>query len=271
MYDEPGLNTKRSSKMAGFPEISVASATAPAGPNNFISTSKKAVSTEELVAELEEGLLQPGRDRTRHPFVEAVYAGKATLEQIGAWRHQVNHMAYPINKMFGYMWSRCPDADLAAGIIENMMEEEHGASSGTKGHIELNNTFLDHLGWPEERRNRVGATKATLALRHWLELVITNRPFAECLAAVSFTAERHNPPVNQKILDGLKKHYKLPEEAITTIHVHASHVEEEHGMLGPVAFSRYATTPYAQDRIRATVYHTAELYYDVYDVWEDYK
>jgi pyrroloquinoline quinone (PQQ) biosynthesis protein C len=136
--------------MPGFPEI-VAARPSPI-PDEFIHTATKPVPTEAFIAELNEGLRQQGRDRADHPFVIAVEQGKATLNQIGAWRHQINWPSYPINKLFGVMWSRCPDDDLSQGILENMEEETAGAHSNTAGHIELTAGFMDECGWTADRR-----------------------------------------------------------------------------------------------------------------------
>lgn len=239
-------------------------------PDAFIHTTKKPLSTDKFIHSLNEGLKEPGRDRSVHPFVLAVEKGEATLNQIGAWRHQINYHSYPINKLFGVMWSRCPDADLSQGILENMQEEEHGMHSNTAGHVALTAKFMDECGWTADRRAKVGPHMEVLAVRHWHELVMTQRSIVEAIGVISFTTERRNPEVFSRMMTGFKKHYKPSEEAMLAIGVHASHVEEEHGTLGPAAFERYATTGYMQDRIRFACYHSAELYYNAYNVWQYY-
>ena len=52
--------------------------------------------------------------------------------------------------------------------------------------------------------------------------------------------------------------------------VHASHVEEEHATLGPIAIARYATTPLVHEAVRFAGDHTALMYYRQYDVWQYY-
>ena len=49
--------------------------------------SGEVLSTDAFIADLDAGIRQPGRDRTLHPFIAAVEAGTATLNQIGGWRH----------------------------------------------------------------------------------------------------------------------------------------------------------------------------------------
>lgn len=228
------------------------------------------LSTEAFIADLDAGIRQPGRDRTLHPFVAAVENGTATLNQIAGWRHQITLWAHPTNQLYGHMYAHCPDDDLRQMIFENLAEEEHGATSGAGGHISLNYRFLSELGWDEAKRAADHARAETWLLRHWFEVVITERPIADAIASLSFTAERLNPEVLGRVYEGLKKNYTISDDALMSLAVHASHVEEEHGSLGPAAFERYATTAYDQARIRFAVLHTAEVYYNMYNVWTYY-
>ncbi len=228
------------------------------------------LSTDDFVRELDAIIDHPSRDRRNHPFVRPVEAGTATLDQIAGWRHQVTLWAHPANKLFGTMWSRCPDPDLADMIFENLSEEEHGTTSGKGGHIALNMRLLDALGWDEGKRAQDLPRMETWALRHWLEIVQTTLSPVEAIAAVSFTMERRNPAVLGRIYHGVKKHYKIPDNALESLAVHASHVEEEHGALGPIAFARYANTVYWQDRVRFIVQHTADMSYHMYNAWLHY-
>ena len=238
-------------------------------PEGFVPATK-VVSNEELIRELDDGLLESHRDRRQHPFVNAVAAGTATIDQIAGWRHQICHWAHPTNRRFGFIYSRCPDDDLTQMMFENMAEEEHGATSGAGGHIALNYRFLDELGWDEEKRAKDFPKLETWALRHWFEVVFTNRPVVESIGSLSFAAERLNPHVLGRVYQGLKEHYDISEEGLASLAVHASHVEEEHGSLGPLAFERHAQTVDGQNGVRAAVWHTAELYYSMYNVWQYY-
>lgn len=225
---------------------------------------------DAFIAELDSGLMAPGRDRRNHPFVKAVEAGTATKNQIAGWRHQITQWAHPTNKLVGVLWSRCQDDDLSAMLFENIEEENAGKTSGMGGHIPLNYRFIEELGWDKARQAKDVARPETWALRHWFEIALTCRPPVDGIAALSFTAERLNPEVLGRVYRGMQKNYDLSEEALKSLAVHASHVEEEHGSLGPVAFERYARTVYDQDRVRFVVLHTAEVYYNMYNVWQYY-
>ena len=232
--------------------------------------SEQPVSNEILVEQLEAALLHDARNRTRHPFIVAVKEGRASKDQIAGWLHQFSMWADPTNKLFGVLWANCPDEDLRQGILENMLEEEYGESSKTSGHMKLIDSTLTELGWDQERRAQDEIQLESWLLRHWFEVVMCNRPFVEGLSALSFAAERINPLVFAEIELGLREHYDLTEDGIMSIAVHASDVEEEHGSLGPVAMSRYATTKEAQDSLRFAVIHTGDLYYNQYNVWQHY-
>ena len=232
--------------------------------------SEQPVSNEILVEQLEAALLDEARNRTRHPFIVAVKEGRASKDQIAGWLHQFSMWADPTNKLFGVLWANCPDEDLRQGILENMLEEEYGESSKTSGHMKLIDSTLTELGWDQERRAQDEIKLESWLLRHWFEVVMCNRPFVEGLSALSFAAERINPLVFAELEQGLRDHYDLTEDGIMSIAVHASDVEEEHGSLGPVAMSRYATTKEAQDGLRFAVIHTGDLYYNQYNVWRHY-
>lgn len=238
--------------------------------NARFRTEGSALPTDEFVRELDTIVNHPSRDRRGHPFVLAVESGTATLNQIAGWRHQVTLWAHPSNKLFGSMWSRCQDEDLAEMIFENLSEEEHGTTSGKGGHIALNLRLLDALGWDAARRAQDLPQMETWGLRHWLEIVQTTLSPVEAIAAVSFTMEKRNPEVLGRIYHGMKKHYGLSDDALESLAVHASHVEEEHGTLGPIAFARYANTVYWQDRVRFVVQHTADMAFHMYNVWKHY-
>jgi pyrroloquinoline quinone (PQQ) biosynthesis protein C len=225
---------------------------------------------KDFVDELALALQAPKRDRTQHPFVKAVGNGTATKDQIAGWLHQFSLWADPTNKLFGVLWAKCPDDDLRQGILENMLEEEYGESSKTSGHMRLIDSTLTGLGWDMRRRAQDVMRWESYALKHWIEVNIRNRPFVEAISGTSFSAERLNPFVFAEIEKGLRAHYDLTEEQITSIAVHASDVEEEHGTLGPTAMERYATTERAQEGVRFAVIHTAELYYNQYNVWQYY-
>ncbi|MSP52352.1 MAG: hypothetical protein EXQ91_08200 [Alphaproteobacteria bacterium] len=232
--------------------------------------SRKAVPYDVFIKELEDIVDAPERNRIFHPFVMAIENGTASLDQFAGWIHQFSLWADPCNKYLGEMWANCPDEDIREGILENMREEEHGYQSGIAGHVELIHRTLDHLGWDKKRRAQDSKRYESWALHHWFECIMTRRPFVESICASSFTAERMNHKVFAKIEKGLRKHYKLADEVIQSVSVHASDVEEEHASLGPLAIQRYGVSAYDQERIRFAVKHTAEMYYAQYNVWQYY-
>ncbi len=228
----------------------------------------EAISIDDLVAELDGILDNPVRNRRTHPVVLGLEKGEVTREQIAGWIFQITCWANPTNILVGDMYARCQDEDLRRMLLENLMEEELGTESGTAGHVELFERTFTELGWTPERRDAEQIRPETWALAHWFEVVMTRRSLAESVAALSFSAERINPQIFARVEKALRKNYDISENGLQSIAVHASHVEEEHGSLGPIAFTRYATTAREQNALRFTCAHTGDLYYQQ---WHTYK
>jgi pyrroloquinoline quinone (PQQ) biosynthesis protein C len=219
------------------------------------------IGTEALIAELDQMMTRPGQNRLEHPVIHALERGELSKNQIAGWIYQITCWANPTNILLGSLYARCQDEDLRKMVLDNLSEEEYGTESGTAGHIELFERTFTELGWDEQRRRQEPVLMDTWALAHWFEVVLTQRPIAEGIAAASFSAERINPLCFGRIEKAMRKHYAISDYGLQSIAVHASHVEVEHGSLGPAAFARYCTTADAQNRLRFTVAHTNELYY----------
>ena len=231
-----------------------------------------AITHEALLGEIDNELQDPLRNRPEHPFVKAVQDGTATIDQIAGWTNQFSRWAGPLIPEMYVLIDKCPpdEKDLREAIMENIEEEESGLASGTANHMELCAHSLKALGWDEARRAQDPTRYETWTLKHWLEILLHTRPFYETIMMMSFAMERINPTVFGKLLQGLRKHYDFTEDDLLFYTVHASEVEEEHGMLGPVAMERYATQPNIQDDVRFVCLHGADIYYQFYNVWKYY-
>ncbi len=228
------------------------------------------VDNDALLAELDAIVQSPARNRREHPVVLGIESGELSREQIAGWVYQITCWANPSNIIIGQLYARAPDDDLRQLLLENLMEEEHGSASGAGGHVTLFEQTLDELGWDADRRAREEVKQETWAFAHWLEIVMSQRPFAEGIAAVSFAAERTNPFCFARVETGLRENYGISEQGLQSIAVHASHVEQEHGSLGPDSFARYATTAKDQNAVRFSVAHTCDLYYRQWMTYQYY-
>lgn len=230
-----------------------------------------AIPTDELIVELDEILANPEKSRVEHPVIKALEKGKLSRNQIAGWIYQITCWANPTNILVGAVYAKCPDDDLRVMLLENLTEEEHGTESGTAGHVELFERTFTELGWDEGRRAKEDVKMETWALAHWFEVVMTQRTLAEAICALSFSAERINPFCFSKIENALRENYEISEWGLQSIAVHASHVEEEHGSLGPIAFERYCQSAEMQNRLRFTAAHTNDLYYRQWMSYQNYS
>jgi hypothetical protein len=73
-----------------------------------------------------------------------------------------------------------------------------------------------------------------------------------------------------KLAEALRTRYKVSEHALRPFDVHASEIEIAHGKLADAAIERYATTPWLQDAIRFATFHTGDMYYRFFNVYEVY-
>ena len=239
-------------------------------PIEGVTYRDEAISTENLIAELDEILSRPDKNRLNHPVIQALEKGALSRDQIAGWIYQITCWANPTNILIGAVYAKCPDDDLRIMLLDNLTEEEHGSESGTAGHVELFERTFSELGWDDARRAKEDVKMETWALAHWFEVVMTQRSLGEAIAAVSFSAERINPLCFSKIEKALREHYEISEWGLQSIAVHASHVEEEHGSLGPAAFERYCQSADMQNRLRFTVAHTNDLYYRQWMSYQNY-
>lgn len=231
----------------------------------------KALPGEVFLDELRRGLREPTRARTNHPFVQKAMRGELTLRQIGGWLREFRSWADPANKGIAVLWANTPDPEIRHELLENLMEEELGtASQMGGGHVALVNEALEEFGLTRQEIESPDMQYESWAFYHWWEVVLTKRSWLEGLAALSLAAEQINPIVFGKLAEALRKHYRVSERALRPFDVHASEIEIEHGKLADAAIQRYATTSWLQEAVRFSVFHTAEMYYRFFNVYEAY-
>jgi pyrroloquinoline quinone (PQQ) biosynthesis protein C len=229
------------------------------------------VSGNVFLDELRQGLRDPKRDRTNHAFVQKATRGELSLRQIGGWLREFRSWADPSNKGIAVLWANTPDPEVRHELLENLMEEELGTSSQMGGgHVALVNEALEEFGLTAEEIQGPDMQYESWAFYHWWEVVLTKRSWLEGLAALSLAAEQINPIVFGKLAQALRSRYKVSERALRPFDVHASEIEIEHGKLADSAIHRYATTPWIQDNVRFAVFHTADMYYRFFNVYQAY-
>jgi pyrroloquinoline quinone (PQQ) biosynthesis protein C len=221
--------------------------------------------------QLRRGLRDPVRDRTNHAFVHKAARGELSLRQIGGWLREFRSWADPSNKGIAVLWANTPDPEVRHELLENLMEEELGtASQMGGGHVALVDEALEEFGLTREEITSPDMKYESWAFYHWWEVVLTKRSWLEGVAALSLAAEQINPIVFGKLAEALRTRYKVSDRALRPFDVHASEIEIEHGKLADGAIQRYAVTPWMQESVRFAVFHTADMYYRFFNVYQAY-
>jgi pyrroloquinoline-quinone synthase len=233
--------------------------------------------SEQFVAELEEMIR--ARRKTTSPLYQTILAGKATERLL----HTFVEQRWPIKSWWTRnltgIASRIDDLPIRRSLIENAYEEEFGALSHSKRHVE---TF-------EDVGRAVGVDPATLpSVPLFPETVAviehnknacnnTNVHFTEGAASVLLLMEGQ-PPITDtnghSMMAVMRDAYRLPEWGYEFFKHHASSdadregvsdLEDEHTEPLRELLVKYCDTPELQARARESLAAAIELRHTHFD------
>ena len=178
------------------------------------------------------------RHMLQHPFYQMWNHGTLTKDMLREYAQEYYHQVYHFPTYVSATHAACAD-DMEARqmLLENLMEEEHGASN----HPALWRRFGGSLGLTEEQmqnREYLPHTKESVRI---LKTLSRNENPAVGLAAL-YSYESQIPEVSTTKIEGLKKNYNMDsEDALVFFEVH-EHADEIHRQVTRDALVRICRT-----------------------------
>jgi pyrroloquinoline-quinone synthase len=185
--------------------------------------------TRQLHA-LIERLERNGRTLKSHPTIDKIERGELTREQLRHWAIQLfaGNKGHNAN-ILGLIYAKCDDFPARKAIVENLIEEELGRVSGcNRSHPELYLDFGEALGISTDELLHAKMTPDATAMMHWMYWLADSKPWYVTLAGISLGSELFNPDAYVRVIDGLKRNYKLSDDALLFFSVHVK-VDKDHG------------------------------------------
>ena len=229
-----------------------------------MATQTPTLSSAEFVRQLKAEIAQSPKQRVNHPFVKAVCAGTATLDEIRRWAVQDYQFRRAVPRIAMLRYLACTDPEIATRLYEVVEEETRGLLPGSAGHADMFLEFADAIGLSREQLDSVPLRPATAAHLYYAELIIHTLPWFVMMAA-QIGAEGTFPPAMAALGKGLIEQYGMARESVRffTVHVEA---DEDHGQLAEDIALRYLTSPHLQEQTRAVTLRRMELLYDVWSI-----
>ncbi len=229
-----------------------------------MSTQSDGVSSAEFVRRLKEEISRSPKQRVHHPFVRAVCAGTASMDEIRKWAVQDYQFRSAVPRIAMLRYLACSDPEFAARLYEVVEDETRGLRPGSIGHADMFIEFAESIGVSRKDLERAELRPATAAHLYYAELIIHTLPWFVMMAA-QIGAEGTFSPAAGALGQGFIKQYGMKPESVRffTVHVEA---DEEHGTLAEDIALRYVTSPPLQAQTRAVTMRRLELLYDVWTI-----
>ena len=229
-----------------------------------MATHSDVTSSAEFVRRLKEEIARSPKQRVNHPFVRAVCAGTASLEQIRKWAIQDYQFRRAVPRISMLRYLACSDPEFAGRLYEVVEEETRGLATGSAGHCDMFVEFAESIGITRKELETAELRPATAAHLYYAELIIHTLPWFVMMAA-QIGAEGTFGPAAAALGQGFIKQHGMKPEAVRffTVHVEA---DEEHGTLAEDIARRYITSPHLQAQTREVTMRRLELLYDVWTI-----
>src|SRR4051812_473751 len=201
-----------------------------------------------------------------HPLIGSIERGELTREQLLGFAvqfYQLFPKVFP--KPIAALYARCPDdPDIERHLLENLIEEGSGQVSGSASHRDLFLDFGKTMGLSPSALDAAEPLPETAALLNWRDVLFSQRPWIEAMAAQGHALEGTAAERMRKIVKGLREHYEVPDNGMRYWTVHIA-VEDEHGSVGAMAVEKLARTDAEQAAVREAVQRTLDAFWLFFD------
>ena len=229
-----------------------------------MATQTQPLTSAEFVRQLKEEIGRSPKQRVNHPFVRAVVAGTATMDEIRRWALQDYKFRSAVPRIAMLRYLACSDPEFQTKLMEVVEEETRGLLPGSVGHADMFLEFADAIGILRQELEDAPMLPATAAHLYYAELIIHTLPWFVMMAG-QMGAEGTFPPAMAAMGPALIKNYNLPPEKVRffTVHVEA---DEDHGALAEEIALRYLTNAPLQEQTRQVTMRRMELLYDIWSI-----
>src|SRR5260370_33689554 len=147
------------------------------------------------------------RSMLKHPCYRAWTAGTLSRERLQNYAVEYYPHVAAFPRYLSAIHSRCADIATRQAILENLVEEEHGAEN----HPELWLRFADAIGVPRDRVLKASTSNSSTGLVTEFTRLAESGHVPSGLAAL-YAYESQIPAVATAKIDGLKRFYGITDE-----------------------------------------------------------
>lgn len=229
-----------------------------------MTTQPQNISSVEFVQQLKKEIQAFPKIRIKHPFLKAVCAGTATMDQIRAWAIQDYQFRAAVPRIAMLRYLACTDPEIAQKLWGVVEEETRGMDTGSAGHNELAIRFAESIGLTRSQLDNAELLPSTAAHLYYVELIIHTLPWFVVMS-IQIGAEGTFGPAAAALGNGFIQKYKMKPEDVRFFTVH-SEADEEHGTLAEEIAERYLHPAHLQELTHKHTFRRMELLYDIWSV-----
>jgi pyrroloquinoline-quinone synthase len=222
------------------------------------------MTSQEFVNQLKKDIQAFPKIRINHPFLKAVCAGTATMDQIRAWAIQDYQFRAAVPRIVMLRYLACTDPEIARKLWAVVEEETRGLDTGSAGHNELAIRFAESIGLTRQELENAELRPSTAAHLYYVELIIHTLPWFVVMS-IQIGAEGTFGPAATALGHGFIKQYNMKPDDVRFFTVHAE-ADEEHSSLAEEIAERYLTSPQLQELTRKHTLRRMELLYDIWSI-----
>jgi pyrroloquinoline quinone (PQQ) biosynthesis protein C len=220
------------------------------------------LSSVEFVRQLKQEIQAFPKIRIKHPFLQAVCNGTATMDQIRAWAIQDYQFRAAVPRIAMMRYTACTDPEIAQKLWGVVEEETRGMDTGTAGHNELAIRFAQSIGLTQKQLENAELRPSTAAHLYYVELIIHTLPWFVVMS-IQIGAEGTFGPAAAALGKGFIEKYHMKPDDVRFFTVH-SEADEEHGSMAEEIAVRYLHSPHLQEQTRKHTFRRMELLYDIW-------